>query len=825
MATADGQFTQDQLDKWENIIAVMSAGAKSSQMRDLQAAKAHKDLVQALIAVQGLTKDEAEAKAKQLKKDEEDAVKAEQRNKALAEGFIKAVAGAKNFASGSISASQSVYNANDAFQAAVPTLDLLSTAAKDVAQVIATAFSGLPYVGGLLGAAAQGASAYIEISTQLAKANFENASKYMKTYSELSGVGVTFGGDLTELGNKTHDLGISLDSYANFVKQSKDSLSQFGDGTTSASMRIATMGKEVRNANINLAAMYGTVEDFDSALAGYSGMLASYGVDTVKNQDNIKASSASYLRVFKDLTDLTGKSLDAQIKDEEKRRENSAYEDAMSEAAARSAADKNDHSFEALRVAVATATKLVGPGFDQVMTEMVGHQGEVRSVTSAVIKEQAPAISEILRATEEMARSGKYSAKEIQEYMADQVQIHRAEIESDKQRLSEMTKNTDASTDEFLTALRKAKSGLIETEDARSNALATIKKQATEATAAPKQAAKDFVEAVNQLQDFKIQMDKYTADHLSELGSSAEKLIKFQTELQKLFGGDSGFQHAMDLLIPALEKIAGINHNETGFWEKYGKDITKAAGGAAMVVGGGVAAPFSGGASLGLTAAGAYMMGDALTSQIQKGMAGGPGLLSGSTLMGGPDGLVPPSIPPGFGTNGTQGTGGVTPELNALLMQMAGNPLFAGTTITSLNDADSFVQDGKHPHAAPDKHGLGKAVDFNIAGYDPKKKDDYISALLRMGFSRAQFETAGQQNANGSVATGNHIHAALAKGGITEGPSLAGEAGPEAVVPLPDGRTIPVKMDVGELVEKLEEMISVMKDHRDTSEKILHATT
>lgn len=34
----------------------------------------------------------------------------------------------------------------------------------------------------------------------------------------------------------------------------------------------------------------------------------------------------------------------------------------------------------------------------------------------------------------------------------------------------------------------------------------------------------------------------------------------------------------------------------------------------------------------------------------------------------------------------------------------------------------------------------------------------------------------------------------MAKGGITQGPSLAGEAGPEAVVPLPDGKTIPVNM-------------------------------
>lgn len=36
-------------------------------------------------------------------------------------------------------------------------------------------------------------------------------------------------------------------------------------------------------------------------------------------------------------------------------------------------------------------------------------------------------------------------------------------------------------------------------------------------------------------------------------------------------------------------------------------------------------------------------------------------------------------------------------------------------------------------------------------------------------------------------------YATMAKGGITQGISIAGEAGPEAVIPLPDGRSVPVK--------------------------------
>lgn len=41
----------------------------------------------------------------------------------------------------------------------------------------------------------------------------------------------------------------------------------------------------------------------------------------------------------------------------------------------------------------------------------------------------------------------------------------------------------------------------------------------------------------------------------------------------------------------------------------------------------------------------------------------------------------------------------------------------------------------------------------------------------------------------------------LAAGGITQGPSIAGEAGPEAVVPLPDGKTIPVSINLRDVAQ------------------------
>jgi hypothetical protein len=106
--------------------------------------------------------------------------------------------------------------------------------------------------------------------------------------------------------------------------------------------------------------------------------------------------------------------------------------------------------------------------------------------------------------------------------------------------------------------------------------------------------------------------------------------------------------------------------------------------------------------------------------------------------------------------------------------------------ITALND--QWHKDNK----LKSKHSEGKAVDLTVS---PAPKDEeqakvYAEALKKIGFNKVLDEYF--HPSPGSTA--GHFHAELAEGGITKGLSIAGEAGPEAVVPLPDGRTIPVKI-------------------------------
>jgi hypothetical protein len=104
--------------------------------------------------------------------------------------------------------------------------------------------------------------------------------------------------------------------------------------------------------------------------------------------------------------------------------------------------------------------------------------------------------------------------------------------------------------------------------------------------------------------------------------------------------------------------------------------------------------------------------------------------------------------------------------------------------------------------------GIGKLANSLGLGWG----GDWKSKKDAMHFSAAQSEGGGMLQAR--------------NGGSFSGPDSGYPAtlhGNEAVVPLPDGRNIPVKMDTSELVSKLEELIGVMKDQGTISKRMLHA--
>lgn len=160
-----------------------------------------------------------------------------------------------------------------------------------------------------------------------------------------------------------------------------------------------------------------------------------------------------------------------------------------------------------------------------------------------------------------------------------------------------------------------------------------------------------------------------------------------------------------------------------------------------------------------------------------------------------------------------------TSKLDA--MKQAILAAFPGARITS-----SLRPMGKNTKS---KHPLGRAIDFSMPNLMQADMNEVTSKLRAAGFAEILDERVRPDPKISPDWSGPHIHAAFANGGITSGPSLAGEAGPEAVVPLPDGRTIPVNIGNwdqlvkiwGSIETKLADLVSLSELSNSTQQKQL----
>ena len=140
-----------------------SLGAKSAT-----ALRIAEDLrIKQLSSLLKISEKEARAKLATIKAEEDAAKSAEkiasdeaQRNKdaeeqakkvkkAIEDSMKKAVDTVSGFAKGVLSASQSAYNSSEAFASAAPMIQVIGNVVKGVSSVIATAFSAIPFIGGV----------------------------------------------------------------------------------------------------------------------------------------------------------------------------------------------------------------------------------------------------------------------------------------------------------------------------------------------------------------------------------------------------------------------------------------------------------------------------------------------------------------------------------------------------------------------------------------------------------------------------------------------------------------------------------------------------
>jgi len=221
-----------------------------------------------------------------------------------------------------------------------------------------------------------------------------------------------------------------------------------------------------------------------------------------------------------------------------------------------------------------------------------------------------------------------------------------------------------------------------------------------------------------------------------------------------------------------------------------------------------------------------------------KGPGGAPGGVVGVPAPGGaaPGGgaAAPAPVSPGMGLTGLRIKSGAAVGSHA-----------ESLTALARNIQDKLGGDLKHFSAFNDsyhqgtnsKHAQGMALDFTIT--DPSKAAIIADMVRGMpGVSKVLDEYSNPS----ARATGPHIHAEVsaALGGIASGPTSGYRAvlhGTEAIVPLPDGKKIPVEIPgftsnlgdqtnlLAQQLTKLDNIIDVMRRQVDVSTKILQRSS
>lgn len=785
------QQAQDLLDKLAKVNDVLSAIGKSATTsataeriaKERNTAQMVKTMKEELgykdkQIKQTLKQIEVEEKAIKLQEEANAKEKASQElqekiDTERANAVKKLVSDLKSFASGSISASQSIYNSDQAFAAVKPTLDVLGSAVKAVSSAFAGLFTGIPILSSFFSGADKLIGPAVDLSVQVMQAQIDNAQKFVNTYSGLSKVGLTFGGAVEQMRISAADAGMNLTSYSKFLTSNIENLSLLGGTLEQGASRVTKFGASIANNNPKLLAMYGSLEALQGGTADYASLLARSGIDLTRTDKDLIGGAKEYLVNMKELSALTGKSAEELKKSEEARMQSAAYSLQI--------AKMEDVQRANTQNAMEMTQKNYGETAAKYAQEFIATNGKVTSEGALLFKSMYPEIASsvdrTLSVTSQTADQFKRSQAEIIESSRDAI---KKEVTS-RENLLQLQAGGGAG-DAYLDALNKTAAAVLKSQTSQGEAIDANAKLEKERNATITDGTKVFANAMLKLNEFQMKIDTQTEKSLPKIGAVVEGLLRVQTKINELFGDN--ITAAVDKAVAALIKLANALN---------GVAPTVAADGKTSLL-----PPKPG----------------------TEGTAP-PGETAGGAAAGGMKG--------GLRRRGIDGGRLPVGETTAELKDLLAHPALQGLTVTGTNDLH-------HQDSKTSLHPYGKAADISVRNLTPQQIVTALNEINASGKGKAVFEDRSEtellaqiKNLGGATsinakATAAHLHLeALAKGGITNGPSLAGEAGPEAVIPLPDGRSIPVKMDMSEMVSKLEEMISLMRDQRDNSEKMLYA--
>jgi len=559
---------QAQVEKLERLAAAAQAAAaaidSSSKMQKSQARVeldhqlALRNLTKEIQKATGATKADAELKARQIKAEEDLLEATEKKTKAdedaaqkTADFAKKLASGIGNFAKSALDASQSIYNSNKSFTAVLPTLQLVGDTVSLVIESAGKALSGVGVsVAGFgvnTGRASEAIAGFVDAGAKLAfaeaKIQIERAQKYIDLYNELSKSGMAFGGNIEQMRQTALRGGLALDSFQRYVAASSQQLVLLGGDIQAGADRALQFGKILRDNNPKLLAMYGSFDALMTATTDYIALQAAYGIDTRNLTREQTEGAREYLINQKELSALTGKNVDQLKKEQDERANMAAYQRAM--------AEKSVHEQNNINYALELIRARRGEEAYKYAVEYVATQGQVTSKASlkfqGMVVEGAETIRDLLTTTNQSEKTYNANAAKI---IQDRTDI---ELNAAKNFSSITTLQAGALKDnpiatmlnDYESSLRRQTTASKDSVNAEIAARKNAEKPLTTAGAA-------FVKSLDDLENYKKKLDATAEADIGRVGKIVDKLYDLQTQLDTLFGTDSALGKALERFTDGL---------------------------------------------------------------------------------------------------------------------------------------------------------------------------------------------------------------------------------------------------------------------------------
>jgi hypothetical protein len=659
---------------------------------------------------------------------------------------------------------------------------------------IAGLAKAIPYAGEVLAAG-------IKAAGEASKYVLAEMQDVTNTFKELGSVGALTATGMTGLQDQFLKSRMTMEGYKKVVMENAGALARFGGIAGEGAERFSkAVGDIIDNQGDELRKLGYGADQIGQVAAGFLKQQTLLGKQNQLTQDQLRAGSVAYARELDELAKLTGANRsDLQKAQDDMLRDSKFLANQMLlEQEGRGLAAKQIRDFA---LTYKDAAPMVMKGLMDLSS------GVTNTAESIALQQASPEALSIMERLKNNQIDHIQASTELQRSMKgnEQAMLRHMSLVGDTSGVYIKMADAAAVANGQFTDDGKVRRLLTETTDAQINKTDTLTKQVIGAE-------KELEALSRQMKMFAIELMPYAANAVREFTHYVREFINFARDA--ISGESKGYDWGA---------VAGAA-------AKYG---TAGAGAGAGIGAMGFGVGAGPGALIGGTIGTLVGGGSELANQYFGKKTTSPGGF-GNMGMGGSCGSMPVGQRPedllvfGSGTGSRQNFDQLEPALRERVLaaaaeyyQTSGKKLEINSGFRSLSE-QANVNSGGRPKAEPGKsaHNFGAAVDINNYR-DPAA----VRALNNQGlFQKVQ---------------GDAPHFSMQYGGVVTGPKSGYRGmlhGPEAVIPLAGGRSVPVEMPAftGSLQEQigllsdnnslLSELIGLMSNNNSISSKILQAS-